>query len=339
MAVPKNSNPTTQSLGYSLGIGLVHATIRLADWLGLQGIHSMAEKIGLVVYFAARQLRKKILHNLKFALGDELPARQRRAIAKKVLQNFIKNWAELFYAAGPSKKKVYETIRIQDRQYLDQALAQGRGVIALSAHLGNYALIGRKLIDEGYPFSMVVRDLESQVGSEVYRRSREELLGLPSIATTPNKQFYQKALKVLKNNGILCLIADENKRYGGIYVDFFGHPASTAPGPAALSLRTGSPIVPIFIFRDSGNSHTIIIEPEIAWQATGKAAHDIQEITSKFTKVIERYVRKDPCQWIWTNWRWRTQAWGKLDKARRKKKKSLLRRIVKRFKKIAFTLG
>ena len=69
-----------------------------------------------------------------------------------------------------------------------------------------------------------------------YHKSRR-LIELPSIPTFPEKQFYKNALKILRRNGALCLISDENKRHGGIFVDFFGRKASTAPGPAGLALE------------------------------------------------------------------------------------------------------
>jgi KDO2-lipid IV(A) lauroyltransferase len=276
-------------------------------------------------------LRKKIFHNLEFAFGNDISAPQRKEIAKKVLQNSTKNWGELVFSVGPAKGKIFQKINIFGKDNLDQALSRGRGVIAISAHLGNYALIGSKLTETGYHFAMVVRDLKSKIGSSIYEKSRE-LLGFHSIATMPARKFYKEALHILNNNGILCLIADENKRYGGIYVDFFGHPASTAPGPSALALRTGSPIIPIFIFRDSDNSHNIIIEKEITWEATGNATQDMQNITVKFTQIIEEYVRRDPSQWTWTTWRWRTQPWGKLDRAGEKRKTRWLKKIRRRLK-------
>ena len=86
---------------------------------------------------------------------------------------------------------------------------------------------------------------------------------------------------------------------------FFGQKASTAIGPAVLALRTGAPIVPVFIIRENDNTHTIIIEPEIEYEPSGDPDRDIYTITSTFTRIIESYVRRYPSQWPWISNRWR----------------------------------
>jgi len=228
-------------------------------------------------------------------------------------------------------KTVMDNITVEGRENLDNALAKGKGVIAVSAHLGNYPFIGTKLSKEGYHFLMVVRDLETAVGSAVYRRGRG-FIDLPSITTMPERQFYKESLRALKENGIIGLISDENKRHGGIFVDFFGHQASTAPGPAALAVRTGASVVPIFIIRNPDNTQKVVIEKEIIWEQTGDTSQDMKTITEQFTQVIENYVRVNLEQWLWTNWRWRTQPWGQSKAAKIKKKRMLkaLKQIVRK---------
>jgi KDO2-lipid IV(A) lauroyltransferase len=305
--------------GYYLGISFAHIIIWFFTLIGHRRTLAIGEKIGNMLYVFSR-MKTKVVHNLKFAFGDSMSLNRMEEIAGEVLRNFGKNWTELFYSAGPSKNILRGKIRIEGKENLDMALAGGKGVIAVSAHIGNYALIAQKLTMEGYDFVMVVRDLKNRAWSSVYAWGRQ-LIGFSSITTKPEREFLKNAFKVLSNNGILCLISDENKRRGGIFVDFFGHPASTAPGPAALALRKGAPVIPVFIVRNNDNSHSIIIEKEIKWHPSGDSVCDMRDITSKFTKVIEDYVRKDLSQWLWTNWRWRTQPWGKSEEAKIRKKK------------------
>jgi len=182
-----------------------------------------------------------------------------------------------------------------------------------------------------YNFFTVVRDLKTKAGSIAYRKSRR-YIKLPSIPTLPERQFYKDALKILRKNGILCLISDENKRHGGIFVDFFGRKASTAPGPAGLALRTGAKIIPVFMIRNSDNSQKIIIGEEIKWEKTDDPEQDTTSITAAFTNIIEKYVRKYPDQWLWTNFRWRTQPEGQSDEAKIKKK-NILKNLKKKIKK------
>ncbi len=296
----------------------VYIMVGLMTLLGHDRTRALGRAAGDVLYFLNRHLRSKIKHNLGLAYADRLTDSEKNAIARTVLQNFGQNWAELFFCAGPKRNDALDAIRIEGRQHLDGALARGRGVIGVSAHMGNYPLVGTGLSKLGYTFVMAVRDLGTAGTSAVYAKSRE-LIRLPSLATTPEREFYKKALKTLKQNGILCLISDENRRRGGVFVDFFGRPAATATGPATLALRTGAALVPMVIVRGEGNSQTIRIGPPIDYTPTGDNARDIHEMTARFTRVIEEHVRRDPAQWGWTNWRWRTQPWGKAPDAKLRK--------------------
>ena len=85
----------------------------------------------------------------------------------------------------------------------------------------------------------------------------------------------------------------------------------------------------MFVMRNVDRTHTLFIDSEIAWQPTGNDEQDMLEITARYTRVIEEYVRRDPSQWVWTNWRWRTQPWGQSAEAKIKKH-SIFRAVKKR---------
>ena len=318
----------TVAFVYLSGIYLVIFTTNL---IGLTNTLRLGKFSGNILYYFSNRTRSKIVHNLGLAYGSMLTPKEKNLLSKKVLQNLGKNWAEGFFCSGPLKKRSLGKISIEGIGNLDTALNEGKGVIAVSAHIGNYALIGTKLSMLGYNFVTVVRDLKTKAGSIAYNKSRQ-LIELPSIPTFPEKQFYKNALKILRNNGALCLISDENKRHGGIFVNFFGRKASTAPGPAGLAARTGAKIIPVFMIRNSDESQKIIIEKEISWEKTGDSEKDIKNITAGFTAVIENYVRKYPDQWLWTNFRWRTQPEGQSDEAKIRKK-GLFKKIKSRIKK------
>ena len=318
----------TVALVYLSGIYMM---IFITNLIGLKNTLNLGKFTGNILYYFSRHTRSKILNNLGLAYDNLITSKEKNCLAKKVLQNLGKNWAELIFCAGPFKKRSWKEISVEGIENLDAALKSGKGVIAVSAHIGNYALIGTKLSILGYNFVTVVRDLKTKAGSIAYHKSRQ-LIELPSITTLPERHFYRDALKILRGNGTLCLISDENKRHGGIFVDFFGRKASTAPGPAGLAARTGAKIIPVFMIRNSDESQKIIIEKEISWKKTGDSEKDIKNITAGFTAVIENYVRKYPDQWLWTNFRWRTQPEGQSDKAKIRKK-GLFKKIKRRMKK------
>jgi Kdo2-lipid IVA lauroyltransferase/acyltransferase len=314
---------------------LVMVGIQLGVWIanraGYDRTIALGNKAGDLLYGLLRRPRRRIQHNLRLAFGDGLPEAECTRIARGVLRYFAKNWLDLFFYGGSNKQVFMDRITIQGLEHLDSALAKGRGVIAVSGHIGNYPLLGTQFTERGYDFTVVIRDPKSSISSRVYEKCRA-MIRLQTTYTTPERQFFKNAMKTFARNGILCLISDENKRTGGVFVDFFGRPASTPPGPAALALRTGAAIVPIFILRNPDNSQRIIIDEEISWQKTGDSASDMVAITARFTAVIEQYIRRDLAQWMWTNFRWRTQPDGPSDVAKLKKSqpiKKLKKKLLK----------
>jgi len=137
-----------------------------------------------------------------------------------------------------------------------------------------------------------------------------DLSGQKSISTQPWRECLKKMLNCLRNNQIICLITDENKRHGGVKVDFFGQNSPTAMGPAVFSLRTGAAIVPMFIIRQNDDTHKLIIEPPLEFNLTGNQAEDIRHITSTFTERIEWYIKTYPTQWFWLHRRWKGASSG-----------------------------
>jgi KDO2-lipid IV(A) lauroyltransferase len=317
-----------------LGIAGVELGAFLANRLGYDRTMALGNAAGDLLYGLLARPRRRIHHNLKLAFPGSMPETQRNSLARQVLRFFAKNWLELFFYGGCNKPELRKRITIQGIENLDQALAKGKGVIAISGHIGNYPLLGTQFTERGYDFTVVIRDPKSPVTSRVYEHARA-MIGLQTVYTTPERRFFKNALNTLGRNGILCLISDENKRKGGVFVDFFGRTASTPPGPAALALRTGAAIVPVFITRNPDNSQRIHIQEEISYEKTGSPQADVASITSLYTAAIEQRIRADLAQWMWTNFRWRTQPDGPSDAAKLKK----LRPVKLLRKKIRAPLG
>jgi len=305
---------------------VIYLIIFITCLIGFKNTLSLGKFTGNLLYSFSRYRRNSIMYNLGLAYGNKLSKKEKIILSKKIAHNLGKNCAELAFCGGPLKKRVLKNISVEGIGNLDAALKSGKGVIAVSAHIGNYALIGTKLSMMGYTFVTVIRDLKTKAGSIIYSKSRE-LIQLPAIPTLPEKHFYKNALKILRGNGILCLIADEDKRHGGIFVNFFGRKASTAPGPAGLALRTGARIIPVFMVRNSDDSQKIIIGEEIKLENTDNPEKNIKNITAGFTAAIENYVRTYPDQWPWMNFRWRTQPKGQARAIMRISNKGLFKMI------------
>jgi len=276
----------------------------IIPYLPLRISYSLAERLGLFAYFFLFPYRKRVLENLKLAFGKEKTEEELKAIAREMSIQMVKGAVELLYSCSPSMEKIFGRVRIIGKGNLEAALANKRGVVAISSHLGNFTLLGRRLEKDGYPFYTLRKDPKGPLLTRFYRKL-ERIYGGKFIYVEPWKECLRAMTRCLRNNEIVCFIPDENKRHGGVKVDFFGQKASTAIGPAVLALRTGASVVPIFIIRERDDTHTIIIEPELNYEITGDQDKDVFNITSAFTRIIEAYVRRYPSQWPWISNRWR----------------------------------
>lgn len=266
-------------------------------------------RMGAALYVtASRRYRKRIAKNLKTAFGpSSYPPEKVKAFTRELADHLGLGIAEMFFSATRRREDLLKKIRIQGAKHLEDALALGKGVVAVSAHIGNFTLISMKMVAEGYPFIMLVKESKYEMVARVLRTLQMKQGGR-FIYMRPWREALLKILASLRRNEIICLIADEKKRRTGVDVDFFGRPAATALGPAVISLRTGSPVVPVFIVRQGDGTHIIYIEPPLEYRRTGDHREDERTLTAAYTKVIERYVKAYPEQWSWINNRWRRKG-------------------------------
>jgi len=259
-----------------------------------------------------RKYRRVALENLTLSLGKEKSKEGigyiYRACLLEVAQSFCELISAMVYGFRNSSllDHLKEKFILEGEENLKYALSQGKGVIGLCAHFGNFTLMGIGLTSRGYPYALIVRPAdESRV--EGYFQKWRDRLGYDSIPAFPRSTAVRRSLGALRQNKILALFADQNKAKGGVFVDFFGRPAGTVLGPAVMALRTGAPIVPIFNVRQGANKHKVIIGLPIKLEISGNQEKDILVVTAKITKVIEEFVRKYPTHWWWFHNRWKSK--------------------------------
>jgi len=236
--------------------------------------------------------------------GDERTSEQREEIVRALFEGFFRSAFECVAYGCLSPKDKREYVRIVGKERLDEALASGRGVISLSAHLGNFLIMMSRLAVEGYHVDLVVKKMKDKRVEDRMQNLRKEL-GYHSIYVKPEIQSVKASLTSLKNNHVLVLFGDQKQRKAGIDVTFFGIPAKAAAGPISLSLSRGAPVIPMFMVRNQdGITHTLFIEDPLEMSITGSKEDDIRTNVQRYTDVIESYVQRYPAQWAWGHSRW-----------------------------------
>jgi KDO2-lipid IV(A) lauroyltransferase len=282
---------------------------KIIPLLPLTTSYAFARRLSELSVSLLQKQRKTIIGNMNVAFGNQMSDEEKMDAAKEMATNIFKPFFECFYLSSNFRSKVNGIASIEGRHHLDEALARGKGVITLSAHFGNFIILGSLMVQENYPFYMVLKDPPSKPLARLFQKFRRSA-GQQWITTTPWRECQKKIFHCLRNNEIICLIADEYKRRGGVEVDFFGYKTPTPVGPAVLSLRTGAALVPLFMVRQNDDTHKIIIEPALEFNLTGNQSEDIYQITSAFTQRIEWYIRRYPSQWLWLNRRWKRRSQG-----------------------------
>lgn len=252
--------------------------------------------------------KRRTYNNLRSCLGikDE---REIADIATKCFQHWGKSLIEVMQFPELTREKVNQLVVFEGRENLDLALQAGRGVVLLTAHFGNWELLGASLTLNGYPLNVIAREVRSEKLQRLLAEYREAV-GMKVIYRGAS---VKNGLRCLKRNEILGILPDVDTKTDGVFVDFFGRLAYTPFGPVAIALKTQSLIVPAFIIRQPDDSHRVVIEKPLKLKLTGQKDTDIQVNTQLFTKVIESYARRYPTQWIWMHPRFKTRPSGTTD--------------------------
>ncbi|NIO10292.1 MAG: hypothetical protein GTO40_20725, partial [Deltaproteobacteria bacterium] len=213
-------------------------------------------------YYLFHGFRKRSEKNLNLALGSCLGKKDAAEVVRNSLRNFARDVVEIGYAISLSPGELQGEIPVVGKEHLDAALAKGRGVILLSAHLGNFFLVGTRLALEGYPTYVLVNPPRNKQLGDFLVQIRDRV-GQRTIHTQPRQKAFRELLQVLRHNELAVVIADEYRTGRGIFVPFFGRTVLARRGPATLALRTQAALLPVHLIRESNGHLRLILEPEI----------------------------------------------------------------------------
>ena len=250
----------------------------------------------------ARRERTIAIENLSAAFGEEKSPDDILRICRQCFRNLGKSMMETLQIPRLTSANWSKLITYSERQNIDNALKMGNGVIIITAHFGNWELLAAALALSGYDMSYITRPIRSRQLDALLNEIRESAGGKPI-----SRGSLKGAIRCLRRNGLLGIMSDIDTKVDGVFVDFFGRPAFTPRGPASFALRTGAPLVPVFIVRQEDDTHIVVVEKALELEITDDTEEDILANTARFTRVIESFIRKYPEQWIWFHERWKTQ--------------------------------
>ena len=288
----------------------------LAAWSGLKMLGILprraARAVGAsfvsIVYLLRKPLREAAMFNLQLAFPDWADAQRKAAIRG---MNRQIGWMIGEFSQFPkytSDERIKQIVVIDGEENFDEAQGRGRGVMFLTGHMSAWELAPFAHALYGHPLHFLVRPIANRKVDALINGYR----CLSGNQPIEKNRSARAILKVLGDGGTVGILSDHNTSLDeGVFVDFFGIPASTTSGLARVALRTGAAVVPGFLCWDESlQKYRLRFEPAVELVRTGDEESDVRENTQRFSRIIENYVWAHPDQWLWVHKRWKTRPPG-----------------------------
>lgn len=187
---------------------------------------------------------------------------------------------------------------------LQDALSLGRGLILVTGHYGNWEIAAGAVASRGVPIGAIVRRQGNRLVDERLQHLRRKL----GVETIYQGQAPSRVPRLLRSNGVVGIVGDQDARRSGIFVPFFGRPASTHRGPALFALRLGAPVFSCIARRLPGDEVRYEVRGErVEFERTGELDRDVNALTAELALRLEKAIRIAPEQYFWFHKRWKTQ--------------------------------
>ncbi len=265
----------------------------------------LAVILGKAAYHVLTSRRRIALDNLRRAFKDEKTEAEYRKIAKTVFVNMARSIVEFIRMPLLSKEKIMEIVPEHiGTEHLDDALRKGRGGLVVSAHFGNWELLGARIAAAGYPSDFLVGRQHNQYVDNALLKIRA-VTGAGIISVGVGSRH---VLKSLRDNRLVILAADQHSATGAVITRFFGRPAATHKGPAAFAIKMNCPLIFGCLIRERYDRFRLITEAPLYSPGSRDPEKDIQTMMQAYSEWLEKIIRQYPEQWMWTHRRWKVDS-------------------------------
>jgi lauroyl/myristoyl acyltransferase len=238
--------------------------------------------------------RRMVARHLRRASGGALKGLALEREVQKAFDSYARYWVESFRLASMTPAELDARMTVEGLDLLEAAVAEDRGVILVTPHLGGWDFGGAWFASKGYKATVVVEPLEPPELFEWFADMRRDMgmeivpLG-PSAGTT--------VLRRLKEGGIVGLLCDRDLAGTGVPVEFFGEETTLPSGPATLALRTGAVVLPVAVYFEGRTGHRAVVRPPVPVARTGGFREDVQRVMQAIAHEFEALIRVAPAQW------------------------------------------
>ena len=254
------------------------------------------------------KLQKTARRNLEIAL-PELSAEEKEKIIHGTFESLGRHLGFISHFKKFKHESIHELVEVVGKEEnFDKAYDKGNGVLFFTGHFGSWEIFNLLPPAFGFGMNILVRRIDNPLVEEFVDAMRTRF----GSVTLDKTKSARTMFRVLRKGNLLGILADLNvQEKEGVFVDFFGIPASTTTSIAKLALATNAAVLPAFaVWEESKQKYVVYLEPPVEYEKTENAEEDIRKLTQDITIIVEKYVRRYPEQWLWIHKRWNTRPKG-----------------------------
>ncbi len=258
-------------------------------WFG----YGVCRVIAVIFYLVKIPTRKQVIENLRHVQPNRSWLRY-QFDSIKVFVNVNDNYFDMLRLRSVDRDIFDEILEVKGREHLDRAIADGKGAVIVSAHLGNFSVVGKYPASIGIR-SAIIAERVQPPGLFNYMVRLRSTAGVDILP--PGREAIPPILRLLRSNGMLLVAGDRDVSRQGIEVDFFGEPASLPAGPALLAMRTGAALIPAYTIRTSDLRSVVYIHPPLELVRSRDREEDLRKNVQIVAHALEKMIAHDPTQW------------------------------------------
>ncbi|MDP8206417.1 MAG: lysophospholipid acyltransferase family protein [Candidatus Electryonea clarkiae] len=284
-----------------LELGLAKFIIWIFQILPQRKAQKMAASIGGIFSDMVGIKKELARKNLTIAFPDRSKDWFDRTL-RQMYQNMAMVVAETARIPKLKGDEFEKWVEVEGLENVDRVLERGKGCMVVSAHLGCWEYHGAYAANKGYPVTYVV----AEQANPLLEKLIDDLRRTVGIEIIQRKDAAKGIVKALKQNRLLAIMMDQDARSNGVFVPFFGKPASTFKGVATFIIRMSASVLVLTSYRTPEGISQCKLQP-VDYEFTGDYDTDILGLTTRITEMLEAEIRQAPEQWLWLHRRWKTK--------------------------------
>ena len=296
----KRRKPTLAHRAEYYAMRATIAALRALPW---DTACKVGERLGALGY-KPLGIRKRVVEKQIAAAFPDLDHQAVVALSRQSYQSLGRSFVESALLASLGRNGVLELVdEVEGWHYVDNAMSQGKGIVFVTGHIGNWELAGAYVAARGVPVDAIARGMANPLTDEYVTRVREAtgmviVHDADAVKRTPRSLRAGRGVAFIADQGVLGLAST--------YVPFFGRPAKTPRGAAVFALRFEVPVIFLVALRKPNGRFRVVVE-QIEAKRTADMDRDVDAIVAAFTEHLEKWVRVVPAQYFWQHRRWRRQ--------------------------------